>query len=100
MTKILSGDIPYKELRHDVQVLVKVVQGYRPPRLTDVKPRNLLNFLWSILDQCWERTPHSRPDISWIVKSMQTWQSRAASTEPSFVVDWEDLRVQPISTRT
>ncbi|KAH7924089.1 kinase-like protein [Leucogyrophana mollusca] len=64
MFQVLSGSIPYHNLRENAQVLVAIISGSTPRR-----PRNLdIDHLqWSFIQRCWS-TPARRPLISDILE--------------------------------
>jgi hypothetical protein len=48
--QILSGVIPYHQLRHDTHVIVKIAQGETPPR-PEEPPIN--DQHWAFIQRCW-----------------------------------------------
>ncbi|KAF7979509.1 hypothetical protein HWV62_42072 [Athelia sp. TMB] len=56
--QMLSGTVPYKELRSDVYVLLTLAHGIKPKR-----PKNLIltDSYWNFIDKCWAKAPDDRP---------------------------------------
>ncbi|KAJ7840657.1 hypothetical protein B0H13DRAFT_1649552, partial [Mycena leptocephala] len=52
----LTGKVPFYELPNDMAVALKVTAGARPSR-----PEIISDGLWSLLQDCWKRTPTSGP---------------------------------------
>jgi serine/threonine protein kinase len=65
----ISGNPPFHE-DADLTVVMKVMQGKRPPR--GVKFRK---DLWRILEQCWESQPSSRPSIGEVLRCLETYKN-------------------------
>ena len=62
--QIFTGAVPFSG-RSDVQVLLAVVQGGRPPR--PAHP-TFTEKLWTLMQRCWDQDPHLRPDASEVVR--------------------------------
>ncbi|KAF9241883.1 kinase-like domain-containing protein [Melanogaster broomeanus] len=71
MFQVLSGQVPYPDLRNDRQVLVKMIIGITPSR-----PSNLpiTNEHWSFIQRCWaplhkRRRPSSDGVVRFITRA-------------------------------
>ncbi|KIM75199.1 hypothetical protein PILCRDRAFT_681820 [Piloderma croceum F 1598] len=58
MLQVLSGKLPYHQLRRDSQVLIELYNGLHPPR-----PPQLADEYWALIRQCWVEDPSARPNI-------------------------------------
>jgi len=88
--KIFSGDIPFHELSNDCAVLLKVVNGIRPSRPTEVsKTQGLDNDIWQLIETCWDHQPNTHPRAVEVVlfflprltqpRAVQTWDKSFVS---------------------
>lgn len=90
--KILSGNIPFPELRHDVQVLLKVVQGQHPPQpQVDTTSRDFVAFLWMVAERCLNGDPSVRPPVVQLKSEIEGWSTSATIDNQATVVQLEDL---------
>ncbi|KAJ7883497.1 kinase-like domain-containing protein [Mycena olivaceomarginata] len=67
--EILSGMAPFYELRNDMDVMMRVGQGYCPPR-PELCSGTAIDGLWELMEQCWEQSPQMRPTAFEIVKRL------------------------------
>ncbi|KAJ6573301.1 kinase-like domain-containing protein [Mycena sp. CBHHK59/15] len=58
--EIMTGKVPFSELRNEVWVSIKVTEGHRPsvPETSDYDPS-----FWSLLQACWQQDPGLRPSV-------------------------------------
>jgi hypothetical protein len=63
---VLSGQLPYHQLKRDTEVLFELDRGVRPPR-----PPQLENEHWALICRCWTEQPSARPDARDIFESVQ-----------------------------
>ncbi|KAJ7909328.1 kinase-like domain-containing protein, partial [Mycena leptocephala] len=65
--QILTGRVPFFEIRSDAAVLFKVViQGGHPTRLEIISPADL----WFLLENCWKQNPDERPTMAAIFQRL------------------------------
>jgi len=70
--ELLSGDVPYSEIRQDLSVLQAIDKGGLPNRpRTDATLDGLLESVWLLLRRCWQIEPKSRPPISVVKAALQ-----------------------------
>ena len=63
--KIYTGDVPFHKIVRDSTVMMKVVEGSRPPRPAD---RSLLsNEIWKVIEMCWNQEPQDRPSAESVI---------------------------------
>ncbi|KAJ7318966.1 kinase-like domain-containing protein [Mycena albidolilacea] len=85
--EILTGKVPFHELRNDMAVMTRVAQGYRPPRPDSCSSPDL-DGLWELMQKCWEEDAQTRPTASQIVEWL-SGPSIKAQTIP-LTTDWND----------
>ncbi|KAF8842584.1 kinase-like protein, partial [Paxillus ammoniavirescens] len=62
MLQVLSGDIPYHEIKRDDQVLYAIAQGMKPSR---PETSNVTDERWEYIQQCWSpRRENRRPSAT------------------------------------
>ncbi|ESK85293.1 kinase-likeprotein [Moniliophthora roreri MCA 2997] len=66
-TELYTGDPPFNNIPHGAAVLLKVMKGERPAR-----PFRMGNWLWNIVEMCWNQENAGRPSMSEVVKMMQS----------------------------
>ncbi|KZP07774.1 kinase-like protein [Athelia psychrophila] len=66
--QLLSGTVPYKEIRSDVYVLLTLAHGIRPRR-----PKTLIltDKLWAYIEVCWGKSADERPLAGEVTKAMK-----------------------------
>ena len=62
--EVLSGHIPFHDLRNDDLVGAKILAGIRPERPQGVEGVWFTDTVWEILERCWKQQPADRPDVS------------------------------------
>jgi serine/threonine protein kinase len=74
--EVLSGQIPFAQLRDRLVVTGKVIEGERPER----PPKGVLftDDLWATMESCWSPKPNYRPTVEVVFKRLiaasATWQ--------------------------
>jgi hypothetical protein len=63
---VLSGQLPYHQLKRDTEVLFELDKDVRPPR-----PPQLANEHWALICICWMEQPSARPDARDIFEIVQ-----------------------------
>jgi serine/threonine protein kinase len=71
--QVLSGKLPYHDLRRDAEVLIELHHGIHPPR-----PPELADEHWELISQCWAKHPSARPNIKEVSKRVQHHYQAAA----------------------
>ncbi|KDQ49563.1 hypothetical protein JAAARDRAFT_143258, partial [Jaapia argillacea MUCL 33604] len=71
--QIFSGRQPYSDLETDIQVIIYVTGKRKPgrPKGQDGVEAQLDDDLWSLLDQCLDHEPASRPTIGEVAKRLK-----------------------------
>jgi len=70
--EIVSGKVPYSEYKNDVAI-IRALDRKRPP----MRPKELpcpnerADAIWTLLLQCWDHDPVSRPDALSVLISLQ-----------------------------
>ncbi|KAJ7883507.1 kinase-like domain-containing protein [Mycena olivaceomarginata] len=85
--EILTGNVPFHELRNDMAVMTRVGQGYRPSR-PELCSGTAIDGLWELMEQCWEQSPQMRPTAFEIVERLGG-PSTGAQTVSS-TSDWSE----------
>ncbi|KAG5351163.1 hypothetical protein C0989_007708 [Termitomyces sp. Mn162] len=87
--QIYTGHRPFFELERDYGVLIKVSRGERPEKPLDpfCKDRGLTDFIWELIQECWEQIPSKRPSAAQIVERLSREFSRNLLEQD----DWKDL---------
>ncbi|KAK7037350.1 hypothetical protein VNI00_011100 [Paramarasmius palmivorus] len=76
---IIAGFVPFYEMNQDAAILLAIINGQLPSRPTDTSDE-----LWSLMSQCWEREPKSRPIAEALLQRL-TGNRTIAPAE-----DWND----------
>ena len=70
--ELLSGDVPYSEIRQDLSVLQAIDKGGLPNRpRTDATLDGLSESVWLLLRRCWQIEPKLRLPISVVKAALQ-----------------------------
>ncbi|KAJ7579384.1 hypothetical protein C8J56DRAFT_796273, partial [Mycena floridula] len=59
--EILTGRVPYYMIKHETEVLIRVLNGEKPPR--PPIGINDSDDLWALIDVCMARRARERPDM-------------------------------------
>jgi son of sevenless-like protein len=69
--EILSGDVPFADIRRDIAVLREIDNGALPKHPgRDAISQGLSDAIWQVLQKCWEREPTMRPSITEVKNSL------------------------------
>lgn len=70
--EVMTGLLPFHQLKRTPEVLIKMQQGERPPRPTDpeVIARGLDDKLWNLITRCWHQDPMRRPTINQVLAEL------------------------------
>ncbi|KAF9259373.1 kinase-like protein, partial [Marasmius fiardii PR-910] len=82
--EILAGEVPFAHLKVDAQVILKVINGERPKRPTEVRwcPDNI----WALVEQCWAQESHLRPTAA-VIHSFLMHLERLHTTGLPWIID-------------
>jgi len=70
--ELMTGKSPFAETRRTTEVIIKVREGKRPARPTEVEvgERGLDDKLWGLLVRCWDAKPANRPTIDEVLANL------------------------------
>lgn len=69
--EILSGDVPFANIKREIAVLREIDNGVLPKHPGPVAvSQGLSDAIWKILQKCWEREPAKRPSIKEVKNSL------------------------------
>ena len=69
--EILSGDVPFADIKRDIAVLREIDKGVLPKHPGRVSTsQGLSDAIWQDLQKCWEREPTMRPSITEVKNSL------------------------------
>ena len=60
LIQVLSGQVPFSDLKSNYLIAMAVWEGKRPPR--PAHP-SCTDCLWTLIQRCWVQEPRSRPEI-------------------------------------
>ncbi|KAL0568484.1 Homeobox protein tos8 [Marasmius crinis-equi] len=63
--ELLTGEVPFCEKKMDFQIIMAVLNGFRPRR-----PGNCPDALWRIVDRCWGEDASERPSASAVASEL------------------------------
>ncbi|KAJ8077720.1 hypothetical protein PM082_002153 [Marasmius tenuissimus] len=71
--ELLTHNQPFAQFKHPPEVVLSVANGRNPKRPTDakVKERGLDDNLWTLMEECWNRTPSARPGIDEVLEKLE-----------------------------
>jgi serine/threonine protein kinase len=100
--QIFSGNIPFYDIHHDTAVILKVMQGHRPPRPSICEPRKqdcriigLDGEMWNTIDDCWKQDASERPTAKDIVERLTP--KRKSNSHPEANLQLTDPRAKSVS---
>ena len=64
LVELFAHEVPYADLHDNVEVLLSVTRGERPPI-----PPTLPSYLHDLIKKCWEEDPYLRPSFDDFVKA-------------------------------
>ncbi|KAJ7810950.1 kinase-like domain-containing protein, partial [Mycena olivaceomarginata] len=85
--EIMTGNVPFHDLQHEMAVMFKVLAGDRPSRPMSCSAA-ALDGLWALMQKCWEHDAQMRPTAAEIVEQLEG-PSIAAQRTP-FTMDWSE----------
>ncbi|KAJ7651265.1 kinase-like domain-containing protein [Roridomyces roridus] len=87
--ELLTGTAPFPEIKIDTAVAMAVLRGERPARPPSCCGTPALDGLWSLIEDCWQQAPESRPTASQVVERLQGGDIAATETNPN-TRDWDE----------
>ncbi|KAK7001927.1 kinase domain-containing protein [Favolaschia claudopus] len=87
--EIMTGQLAFRELINDVQIILGVLKGKRPERLPCCTGTPALDKFWELLEMCWDGEKEKRPSACGIAKQLIQPPIGAAMT-PMESADWDD----------
>jgi len=63
MWEIFSGTIPYDRRLTNAQVILRIIEGERPPRPEHTAALGLSDRVWELMSECWREDHRTRPRI-------------------------------------
>jgi len=70
IVEAFTGKVPFPELVN-VQVVLVVSKGGRPPRPPGCERLGLGPAVWKLTEECWNPNPDRRPDIGSVLRRFQ-----------------------------
>lgn len=71
MYEVLTGLVPFYEFPRDTTVMFKIMSGVRPSRPSPTPNSELLDEVWSIMQECWVTDPQGRPEINKVIDQVR-----------------------------
>ncbi|KAK7026375.1 kinase domain-containing protein [Favolaschia claudopus] len=87
--EIMTGELPFRKLSNDMQIMFCVFKGEHPDRLPSCTGTPALDKFWGLLETCWDGDKEKRPSADGITKRLIQAPIRAATT-PVESADWDD----------
>ena len=66
--QVFTGTVPFSD-HSSVTAVMTIIQGGRPPRPTHPA---FTEHLWTLVQHCWDHGPHSRPEVSEVLRVLLT----------------------------
>ncbi|KAJ7875245.1 kinase-like domain-containing protein, partial [Mycena leptocephala] len=86
--EIMTGKVPFYELSNDMAVMFKVMVGQRPSKPFSWSGTSVLEDLWHLLQDCWNKTPDMRPQVAQIVQRLTSPPIQARTVQAT--ADWDE----------
>ncbi|TDL14976.1 kinase-like protein [Rickenella mellea] len=68
--EVISGDIPFCDVKRDSEVALKVMKGERPERPKKTEGNGIIDNLWPISERCWDHCSKLRPTTHDLVQEL------------------------------
>ncbi|KAK1231150.1 hypothetical protein PQX77_005741 [Marasmius sp. AFHP31] len=65
--EIITGRIPYHEIKKEAAVLAEKMNYRHPSRPADLPRSSTTEAIWTLMEECWESNPSERPSASTIL---------------------------------
>ncbi|KAL5480484.1 hypothetical protein ACEPAI_1754 [Sanghuangporus weigelae] len=80
--EIFTGKVPFSELRDGAVILEVAVHDRRPPWPgSSAVLKGLTDFVWTTMNICWKTKPADRPEMPFVVSSLESAGLHAFITE-------------------
>ena len=66
--KIYTGRVPFHSIVRDITIMMKVLEGSRPPRPADTSL--LSDDIWKVIEMCWGQEPQDRPSAESVLEQL------------------------------
>ncbi|KAJ7621273.1 kinase-like domain-containing protein [Roridomyces roridus] len=86
--EILTGKVPFFNIFNDAAVIFKILDGFKPERLAECQGSPVLDELWQLLQDCWEKNFEERPTATEIVQRLAGPSIQAVTTHSE--TDWDE----------
>ena len=70
VVEAFTGKVPFPE-SVNVQVVLLVSKGGRPPRPHGCERLGLVTAIWRLTEECWNQNPDRRPDVASVLRRFQ-----------------------------
>ncbi|KAG8790648.1 hypothetical protein FRC12_011402 [Ceratobasidium sp. 428] len=70
LLEVISGEVPYNKHKHELRVRRAIIRGEKPGTVGPSQSEDF-SSIFSILEQCWEMSPNSRPLVSEMQQAFQ-----------------------------
>ncbi|KAG8713345.1 hypothetical protein FRC08_013376 [Ceratobasidium sp. 394] len=64
--EILSGQLPYSDCKHDIEVVKRIKAGTKPGRQDEQDASTGVLHLWPVIEACWMGDPEQRPSALYV----------------------------------
>ncbi|KAF5349249.1 hypothetical protein D9756_009405 [Leucocoprinus leucothites] len=73
MYEILTGQMPFHEVKRDISVVARVNRGIRPSKPPSPGPTllELSDEIWQIMQECWVDSPSERPVVKQVLERLR-----------------------------
>ncbi|KAF8184521.1 kinase-like domain-containing protein [Mycena galopus ATCC 62051] len=85
--EVLTGNVPFFEVRNDMAVIIAVAGGRRPSRTQSCTGTVALDNLWNLIQDCWKHNPDERPTAGQIVERLVAPPIQATTQS---TMDWDE----------
>ncbi|KAH7922197.1 kinase-like protein [Leucogyrophana mollusca] len=68
--ELYTRKIPFHDVRSNIAVTLKIINGERPPRPSSGLVAKLSDDMWTLIEACWHQSHQERPSADEVVKLM------------------------------
>ena len=98
--EVLAGQAPFTPYK-DFIVMRKVIEGERPGRPEGAEGAWFTDYLWEILQICWDTQPGARPSIEVVLECLKrvsrTWKPPSPQLNEDVEMDEDDWDLTTVS---